>query len=43
MLSEETGKAWDAFYSAARDNDVLDPKTTVLVQVAAAMAAGCYP
>ncbi len=43
MLSEEAGKAWGDFYDAARDNGVLDEKTTVLIHLAAAMSSGCYP
>lgn len=42
-LSEETGEAWDSFYASARHNDVLDPKTTILIHLAAAMSAGCHP
>jgi hypothetical protein len=43
MLPEKPRKAYRAFYSSARHNDVLEPKTTLLIHLAAAMASGCYP
>lgn len=36
-------KAYRQFYDAARNNDVLEPKVTLMVHMAAAMAVGCYP
>ena len=35
--------AFDRFYNSARENDILDPKTTLLVHLATGMALGCYP
>jgi len=43
MLPEKLQQTYEAFFNAASENEVLDPKTTVLVQMAAAMAIGCYP
>jgi sigma-B regulation protein RsbU (phosphoserine phosphatase) len=36
-------KAFDEFYKAARNNKILDFKTTLLIQMATAIAVGCYP
>ncbi len=43
MLPKEQRELWDAAYDSARHNDVFDSKTTTLMHLAAAMAAGCYP
>jgi hypothetical protein len=43
MLSPKQAKAYDDFYDSARHNDVLEPKTTLMLHMAAAMAVGCYP
>ena len=43
MLPGKQDKAFDAFYDTARYNDVLDPKTTIMIHLATAMSAGCYP
>lgn len=43
MLSRKSGQAFGQFYDAARDESVLDKKTTLLVGLAAAMTAGCQP
>jgi len=43
MLPKRQRKAYDGFYDAARHNEVLEPKTTLIVHLAAAMALGCYP
>jgi hypothetical protein len=43
MLPEKQNKAYAEFYESAAKNDILDPKTTVMIQMAAAMAIGCYP
>ena len=34
---------WKAFYDSARHNKVLDPRTTIMLHLATAMAVGCYP
>src|SRR5210317_1285180 len=43
MLPESQQRAFDRFYASARGNQILDPKATVIVQMAASMALGCYP
>ena len=43
MLPTRADKAFDAFYDTARNKTVLDPKTTVMLHLASAMSAGCYP
>lgn len=34
---------WKAFYDSARYNTVLEPRTTLMLHLAAAMAVGCHP
>ncbi|UCF17357.1 MAG: carboxymuconolactone decarboxylase family protein [Phycisphaerales bacterium] len=43
MLSESQMKAFNEFYSTARENNALDEKTTFLIHLAASMAVACYP
>ena len=43
MLPEKQLNAYQTFYDSARENDILEPKTTLLVHMATAMALGCYP
>ena len=43
MISGETKKRYRAFYDSARHNDVLDPRTTLLLHLGSAMALGCGP
>ncbi len=43
MLSEHQQKMFNGFYGAARNNKVLEPKTTLMIHLATAMAVGCYP
>ena len=43
MAPEKQMKAFDKFYNSVRNNKILDPKTTLLIQMATAMAVGCYP
>ena len=43
MLPEKQHKAYTDFYDSARHNEILEPKTTLLIHLAAAMAIGCYP
>ena len=35
--------AYTGFYDSARNNKILDEKTTVLIHLASAMALACYP
>jgi hypothetical protein len=41
MLPEKQSKAFSDFYDSVRDNNILDHKTTLMIQVAVAMAIGC--
>ncbi len=43
MLAEKQRSAWEDFYDSARGNEILEPKTTLMIHLAAAMAVGCYP
>ena len=43
MLPKEQQKAFDAFYESARHNKILEPKTTLMLHIATAMAIGCHP
>jgi hypothetical protein len=43
MLPAKPKKAYSEFYNSARHNDILEPKTTLMLHLAAAMAVGCYP
>ena len=42
-LTIKQKKAYDNFYNSARNNDILEPKTTLMIHLAAALALGCYP
>jgi len=43
MLPERQAKAFEDFYDSARYNEILEPRTTLMIHLAAAMALGCYP
>jgi hypothetical protein len=43
MLPQEQQQTYTDFYESARKNDILNPKTTLLIHLASAMAVGCYP
>jgi len=43
MLPRKQKKAFNEFDKAARYNEILDPKTTLLIHMAAAMSVACYP
>ena len=43
MAPEKQMKAFNEFYNTARNNKILEPKTTLLIHMATAMAVGCYP
>ncbi len=43
MLPAAQQKTYGDFYDSARNNGVLDPKTTYLLHLATAMAVGCVP
>ena len=43
LLPEKQKAKYTEFYDAARFNEILEPKTTLMLHMAAAMAIGCYP
>ncbi len=43
MLPEDQENAFEGFYNSARHNKTLEPKTTLMIHLAAAMAVSCYP
>jgi hypothetical protein len=43
LLPDIQKKAYKGFYDSARYNDILGPKTTLMIHMASAMAFGCYP
>jgi sigma-B regulation protein RsbU (phosphoserine phosphatase) len=43
VAPEKQIMAFNEFYNSARNNKILDPKTTLLIHMATAMAVGCYP
>jgi hypothetical protein len=43
MLPKEQQNAYAAFYDSARGNAILEPKTTLMIHLGAAMASGCTP
>jgi hypothetical protein len=43
MLPKQQREAYSQFYDSARHNDILEPKTTLMIHLASAMAIGCYP
>ncbi len=43
VLPEKQHRAFGEFYKSARFNKVFDPKTTLMIHLATAMSAGCYP
>jgi hypothetical protein len=43
MIAKPEQNAFDLFYNSARSNDILEPKVTLMIHIASAMALGCYP
>ncbi len=43
MLPEKQQQSFGDFYDTVRQNDILEPKTTLLLHLGAAMALGCSP
>jgi hypothetical protein len=43
MLRDKQEKALTDLYDTARKNEILEPKTTLLIPLATAMAMGCQP
>lgn len=43
MLNEPQKKKFADFYESVKNNGTFDPKTTLLLHLAAAMGVGCIP
>lgn len=43
MLPESQKQAYEHFFESTEKNGILDPKTTVMIQLAASFMIGCYP
>ena len=43
MLPEKQKSTYEQFFESTVKNKLLDPKTTVMIQLAASFAIGCYP
>jgi hypothetical protein len=43
MLPRDQRVSFGQFYKSVRENEILDPKTTLLLHLGSAMAFGCYP
>ena len=43
MIPENLKKSFIDFHKSMISNDVIDPKTTFMIEMGAAMAVGCYP
>lgn len=43
MLPKKQEKCYTEFYDATVENGTFDIKTTLMIQMAAAFAIGCYP
>ncbi len=43
MLPEDQRKTYAQFYTSARRNKILEPKTTLMIHLATVMAISCYP
>lgn len=43
LLPEKQKHAYEAFYESTAKNEILDQKTTLMIQLATSFAIGCYP
>ena len=43
MIPENLKKSFIDFHKSIIANEILDPKTTLMIEMGAAMAVGCYP
>lgn len=43
MIPDNLKKSFIDFHKSMISNDVIDPKTTFMIEMGAAMAVGCYP
>jgi len=43
LLPDRQKEAYEAFYASTEKSEIIDDKTTVMIQLAASFAIGCYP
>jgi hypothetical protein len=43
LLPENQKNAYNEFYESTANDDILDQKTTLMIQLATSFAMGCYP
>ncbi len=43
MMPKQVNQGFADFRTAVVNNGIIDPKTTFMIQMGAAMAVGCYP
>ena len=43
MLPDNLNQAYTDFFEATADNSVLSKRATIMIQLAASLALGCYP
>jgi hypothetical protein len=43
MLPESQEEKYQAFFESTANNNILDRKTTVMIQLASSFVIGCYP
>lgn len=43
LLPEKQKLTYEAFYESTAKNEILDQKTTLMIQLATSFAIGCYP
>ena len=43
MMPKQVNQSFADFRNTVVNNGIIDPKTTFMIQMGAAMAVGCYP
>jgi len=43
MLPKKQKQAYEKFYESTDKNEILDKKTTIMIQLASSFILGCYP
>jgi len=43
MMSKRLRQSFADFHNSMLSNGIIDPKTTFMIEIGAAMAVGCYP
>ena len=43
MLSARQEQTYEAFFESTAENEILDHKTTLMIQLTASFVLGCYP